>query len=213
MPTRKEAAQQRNLIRHQTRQELADLLGVSRRQIPFPHSNVELEETRNRIQVIKDRIDREVQELNEARIREERTNAEFLELAQTDPFNIPPTLEFERRDYIRSGRELIDSNFIAFVPSTYPNRYDYHNFLLQNRNQITGIINSERIRLDSSLKVRIGIFLTIKRLRNHQQNLFTDDIEVFQNDEYEVLYNRPFKSSQQVVISNFLAECQQDVME
>ncbi len=199
MPTRKEAAQQRNLIRHQARQELADLLGVSRRQIPFPHSNVELEETRNRIQVIKDRINREVQELNEARIREERTNAEFLELAQTDPFDIPPTLEFERRDYVRSGRELIDSNFIAFVPSTYPNRYDYHNFLLQNRNQITGIINSERIRLDSSLKVRIGIFLTIKRLRNHQQNLFTDDIEVFQNDEYEVLYNRPFKSTNMAV--------------
>ncbi len=75
-------------------------MGVSRRQIPFPHSNVELEETRNRIQIIKDRINREVQELNEARIREKRANAEFLELAQTDPFNISPTPEFERRDYV-----------------------------------------------------------------------------------------------------------------
>src|SRR6266496_4929991 len=164
MPTRKEASQQRNLIRHQARQELADLLGVSRRQIPFPHSNVELEETRNRIQVIKNRINREVQELNEARVREERTNAEFLELAQTDPFNIPPTLEFERREQVRVGREIVDSNFIAFVPSTYPNRYDYHDFLLQNRNQITRIIDSERTRLDSSLKVRIGIYLTIKSI-------------------------------------------------
>ena len=50
--------------------------------------------------------------------------------------------------------------------------------------------------------MRIGIFLTIKRLRNHQQNLFTDDIEVFQNDEYEVLYNRPFKSTNMAVLDS-----------
>ena len=56
MPTRKEAAQQRNGVMQQARQELADLLGVPRRQVPFPHSNRELEETHNRIQVIRDRI-------------------------------------------------------------------------------------------------------------------------------------------------------------
>ena len=133
MPTRREAAQQRNAVRQQARQELANLLGVSRREVEYPHSNRELEETRNRIQVIRNRINREVQELNEARVREERTNAEFLELAQTDPFNILPTLEFERREQVRVGREIVDSNFIAFVLSIYPNRYDYHDFLLQNR--------------------------------------------------------------------------------
>ena len=74
MPTHKEAAQQRNAVRQQARQELADLLGIPRRQVPFPHSNRELEETHNRIQVIRDRINQQIQELNERRVHEEFLN-------------------------------------------------------------------------------------------------------------------------------------------
>ena len=192
MPTRKEAAQQRNAVRQQARQELADLLGIPRRQVSFPHSNRELEETHNRIQVIRDRINQQIRELGERRAHEE-----FLNLGRIDS-NISQDLDFERRDHVKIGGEIVDSNFITIVPSTNPHWYDYHNFLLESRGQITGIIDRERTRLNSSLKVRIGIYLTIKRAKNHQENLFTDDAEAFRDDNddnnYEVRYNFPCKS-------------------
>src|SRR5947207_883428 len=93
MPTRREAAQQRNAVRQQARQELADLLGVSRREVEYPHSNRELEETRNRIQVIRNRINREVQELNEARVQKERKNDDY-EVRYNLPFKSRNTQVF-----------------------------------------------------------------------------------------------------------------------
>ena len=102
---------------------------------------------------------------------------------------------FQRKEHITIDEEIIDSRFMGFVSVNHPTRGDYHNLLLQNSDNITNIISQERSRLDSSLKVRIGMYTTLKRAKDYQEDLFSNNLNEVQNEEYEYRYGVSFKSN------------------
>ncbi|GET67000.1 hypothetical protein RIR_jg25610.t5 [Rhizophagus irregularis DAOM 181602=DAOM 197198] len=91
-------------------------------------------------------------------------------------------------------QELTDSNFTADIAIGTPGEHDYASFLTAHSQTIQNILQDERNRL-GSIKVRIGIFATIRRLDSYLEGLFGDGN--FSEDdgvEYIYRYNIPFKT-------------------
>ncbi|GET50790.1 hypothetical protein RIR_jg27311.t2 [Rhizophagus irregularis DAOM 181602=DAOM 197198] len=91
-------------------------------------------------------------------------------------------------------QELTDSNFTADIAIGTPGEHDYTSFLTAHSQTIQNILQDERNRL-GSIKVRIGIFATIRRLDSYLEGLFGDGN--FSEDdgvEYIYRYNIPFKT-------------------
>ncbi|CAB4416066.1 unnamed protein product [Rhizophagus irregularis] len=166
--------------RQVTQSVLAELKQVPVKSIPYPRSNAKLQEYEDEICQI-----REVQAA--------ATNEEIIRMMQIDP---DPHYEvvFERRDQVRIGKELTDSNFTADIAIGTPGEHDYSSFLTAHSQTIQNILKDERNRL-GSIKVRIGIFATIRRLDSYLEGLFGDGN--FSEDdgvEYIYRYNILFKT-------------------
>ncbi|GET65608.1 uncharacterized protein LOC114537920 [Rhizophagus irregularis DAOM 181602=DAOM 197198] len=166
--------------RQVTRSVLAELKQVPVKSIPYPRSNAKLQEYED-----------EIRQIHEAQAAV--TNEEITRMMQIDP---DPHYEvvFERRDQVRIGKELTDSNFTADIAIGTPGEHDYASFLTAHSQTIQNILQDERNRL-GSIKVRIGIFATIRRLDSYLEGLFGDGN--FSEDdgvEYIYRYNIPFKT-------------------
>ncbi|GBC28027.2 hypothetical protein RIR_jg2302.t1 [Rhizophagus irregularis DAOM 181602=DAOM 197198] len=170
------SAQHRQVIRS----VLAELKQVPVKSILYPRSNAKLQEYED-----------EIRQIREAQAAV--TNEEITRMMQIDP---DPHYEvvFERRDQVRIGKELTDSNFTADIAIGTPGEHDYASFLTAHSQTIQNILRDERNRL-GSIKVRIGIFATIIRLDSYLEGLFGDGN--FSEDdgvEYIYRYNIPFKT-------------------
>ncbi|GET52572.1 hypothetical protein RIR_jg8933.t2 [Rhizophagus irregularis DAOM 181602=DAOM 197198] len=170
------SAQHRQVIRS----VLAELKQVPVKSILYPRSNAKLQEYED-----------EIRQIREAQAAV--TNEEITRMMQIDP---DPHYEvvFERRDQVRIGKELTDSNFTADIAIGTPGEHDYASFLTAHSQTIQNILRDERNRL-GSIKVRIGIFATIRRLDSYLETLFgygnfSEDDGV----EYIYRYNIPFKT-------------------
>ncbi|GET57677.1 hypothetical protein RIR_jg6502.t2 [Rhizophagus irregularis DAOM 181602=DAOM 197198] len=166
--------------RQVTRSVLAEFKQVPVKSIPYPRSNAKLQEYED-----------EICQIREAQAAV--TNEEIIRMMQIDP---DPHYEvvFERRDQVRIGKELTDSNFMADIAIGTPGEHDYASFLTAHSQTIQNILRDERNRL-GSIKVRIGIFATIRRLDSYLEGLFGDGN--FSEDdgvEYIYRYNIPFKT-------------------
>ncbi|GBC38838.2 uncharacterized protein LOC114539626 [Rhizophagus irregularis DAOM 181602=DAOM 197198] len=166
--------------RQVTRSVIAELKQVPVKSISYPHSNAKLQEYED-----------EICQICEAQAVV--TNEEITRIMQIDP---DPHYEvvFERRDQVRIGKELTDSNFTADIAIGTPGEHDYSSFFTAHSQTIQNILQDERNRL-GSIKVRIGIFATIRRLDSYLEGLFGDGN--FSEDdgvEYIYRYNIPFKT-------------------
>ena len=92
-------------LRQTVRSVLASLKNVSLQSIPYPRSNARLAEYRVEIQAIRD------------------TQAEFDKLGAIDPH---PHYEiaFNRREQVKVGGEITDSNHMADIPIGTPGKHD-----------------------------------------------------------------------------------------
>ena len=133
---------------------LASLKNVSLQSIPYPRSNAMLAEYRVEIQAIRD------------------TQAEFDRLGAIDPH---PHYEivFNRREQVKVGGEITDSNYIADIPIGTPGEHDQIELINANGDVIKQILQEERERL-GLIKVRLGIFATMRRITDYQQGLFEE---------------------------------------
>jgi len=169
------SAQERQTVR----EALATLKGVQPQEIPYPRSNAKMQEYKE-----------EIRQIREAQVVV--TNEEITRMMQIDP---DPHYEvvFIRHDQVRIGKELTDSNFIADIAIGTPGEDDYALFLSAHSQTIQNILQDERNRL-GSIKVRIGIFVTLRRIESYQEGLFGDGN--FSEDEigYIYRYNIPFKT-------------------
>ncbi|GET55768.1 uncharacterized protein LOC110251886 [Rhizophagus irregularis DAOM 181602=DAOM 197198] len=166
--------------RQVTRSVLAEFKQVPVKSIPYSRSNAKLQEYED-----------EICQIREAQAAV--TNEEIIRMMQIDP---DPHYEvvFERRDQVRIGKELTDSNFTADIAIGTPGEHDYASFFTAHSQTIQNILQDERNRL-GSIKVRIGIFATIRRLDSYLEGLFGDGN--FSEDdgvEYIYRYNIPFKT-------------------
>jgi hypothetical protein len=157
------------------REVLAGLKGVPAKSLAYPRSNQKLQEYEAEIQ----------------QIREEITNAEATRLMQIDPH---PHYEitFNQRNQVRVGNEITDSNFIADIAIGTPGEHDYEETLNINRETIKQILQDECNRL-GPIKVRIGIFGTLRRITDYQQGLF-EATNFVEEEGYDYRYNVPFKT-------------------
>ncbi len=92
-------------LRQTVRNVLAELWGVSPQSIPYPRSNAKLAEYRVEIQAIRD------------------TQAEFDRLGAIDPHSHYEVV-FNRREQVKVGGEITDSNYIAEIPIGTPGEHD-----------------------------------------------------------------------------------------
>src|SRR4030095_8153744 len=92
-------------LRQTVRNVLAELKGISSQSIPYPRSNARLSEYRVEIEAIRD------------------TRAEFTRLGAIDPH---PHYEiaFNRREQVKVGGEITDSNYIADIHIGTPGEHD-----------------------------------------------------------------------------------------
>ena len=126
-------------LRQTVRSVLAELRGTSPQSIPYPRSNTMLAEYRIEIQAIRD------------------TRAEFNRLGVIDP-NPHYEIVFNRREQIKVGGEITDSNHIAEIPIGTPGEHDQIELINANGEVIKQILQEERQRL-GPIKVRLGIFV------------------------------------------------------
>lgn len=160
-------------LRQTVRAVLAELKGVPPNSIPYPRSNVKLAEYREEIQAIRD------------------FESEVTRLREIDSY---PHYEviFNQRDQVQVGKEITDSNFIADIAIGTPGEHDYEEILNIHRGAIKQILQDENNRL-GPIKVRIGIFGTLKRITNYQQELF-EEISFTEETGYDYRYHVPFKT-------------------
>ena len=95
----------------------------------------------------------------------ESGESEEEEELEENVITISPELNFIRREHVKIGREIADSNYVAIVPDGMPEEDDYITLLQNNEDLITHIFTEERNRL-GNIKVRMGIKCTMKRLKN-----------------------------------------------
>src|SRR5688572_2881890 len=139
-------------LRQTVRSVLAELRGTPLQSIPYPRSNARLSEYRNEIQTIRD------------------TQTEFSRLGAIDP-NPHYEIVFNRREQVKVGGEITDSNHIAEIPIGTPGEHDQIELINANGDVIKQILQEERQRL-GPIKVRLGIFGTMRRItRSVRRNL------------------------------------------
>ncbi|GET66362.1 uncharacterized protein LOC114518535 [Rhizophagus irregularis DAOM 181602=DAOM 197198] len=132
------SAQHRQVVRS----VLAKFMQVPVKSILYPRSNAKLQEYED-----------EIRQIREAQAAV--TNEEITRMMQIDP---DPHYEvvFERRDQVRIGKELTDSNFTADIAIGTPGEHDYASFLTAHSQTIQNILRDERDRL-GSIKVNDGV--------------------------------------------------------
>ena len=160
-------------LRQTVRSVLASLKNVSLQSIPYPRSNARLAEYRVEIQAIRD------------------TQAEFDRLGAIDPH---PHYEivFNRREQVKVGGEITDSNYIADISIGTPGEHDQIELINANGDVIKQILQEERQRL-GPIKVRLGIFGTMRRITDYQQGLFEEILAPI-DDNHDYRYRIPFKT-------------------
>src|ERR1700742_2874949 len=167
--------------KREVRRTLARLKGVEVGSLTYPSTKEKLQEYEAEIE----------------QNREDITNEEADRIRQIDPH---PHYEivFNRREQVRVGREITDSNFIADIAIGTPNEYDYSALLIGTSAEIERIMQDELQRL-GPIKVRLGIFVTMRRLVNWQKYLFKEHIPD-ENDKYEYRYHIPIKTRNLVIL-------------
>src|ERR1051325_10284313 len=167
-------------LRQTVRNVLAELKGVSPQSIPYPRSNVRLSEYRVEIEAIRG------------------TQAEFTRLGAIDPH---PHYEivFNRREQVKVGGEITDSNYIADIPIGTAGEHDQIELINANGDVIKQILQEERERL-GPIKVRLGIFETIRRIKDYQQGLFEEVLAPIDDSSHVYRYGVPFKTRNMPVL-------------
>ena len=160
-------------LRQTVRAVLAELREVKPSSIPYPRSNAKLSEYRAKIQAI------------------QTTQEEFRRLRGIDPHS-HHEIVFNRRDQIKVGGEITDSNFTAEIAIGTPGEHNQIELLNANKEAIKQIIQNERERL-GPIKIRLGIFATMRRISDYQQGLFEEILAPIDNG-YDYRYSRPFKT-------------------
>src|ERR671926_621595 len=107
------SAQRRQVVRS----VLAQLRGVQPSSLRYPRSNALLQEYQ--------------QQINRIRV----TDEEFIRLGNIDP-HPHYEINFERREQVRIGGEITDSNYIADIAIDTPGEHDCEVFLDANRDVI-----------------------------------------------------------------------------
>ena len=161
-------------LRQTVRNVLAELRGVSPQSIPYPRSNNRLSEYRIEIEAIRG------------------TQAEFTRLGAIDPH---PHYEivFHRREQVKVGGEITDSNYIADIPIGTPGEHDQIELINANGDVIKQILQEEREML-GPIKVRLGIFGTMRRITDYQQGLFEEILDPIDDNSHTYRYGVPFKT-------------------
>src|ERR1044071_8437501 len=167
-------------LRQTVRSVLASLKNVSLQSIPYPRSNVRLSEYRVEIEAIRG------------------TQAEFNRLGAIDPH---PHYEivFNRREQVKVGVEITDSNHIADIPIGTPGEHDQIELINANGDVIKQILQEERQRL-GPIKVRLGIFGTMRRITDYQQGLFEEILAPIDDSSHTYRYGIPFKTRNMPVL-------------
>ena len=167
-------------LRQTVRSVLASLKNVSLQSIPYPRSNARLAEYRVEIQAIRD------------------TQAEFDRLGAIDPH---PHYEivFNRREQVKVGGEIPDSNYIADISIGTPGEHDQIELINANGDVIKQILQEERQRL-GPIKVRLGIFGTMRRITDYQQGLFEEILDPIDDSSHIYRYGVPFKTRNMPVL-------------
>ena len=161
-------------LRQTVRNVLAELRGISPQSIPYSRTNARLLEYRVEIQAIRD------------------TQAEFIRLGAIDP-NSHYEIVFNRREQVKVGEEITDSNYIAEIPIGTPSEHDQIELINANGDVIKQIIQEERERL-GPIKVRLGIFGTMRRITDYQQDLFEEILAPIDDSSHTYKYGVPFKT-------------------
>src|ERR1044072_1977940 len=167
-------------LRQTVRSVLAELRGVSPQLIPYLRSNDRLSEYRIEIEAIRG------------------TQAEFTRLGAIDPH---PHYEivFHRREQVKVGGEITDSNYIADIPIGTPGEHDQIELINANGDVIKQILQEERKRL-GPIKVRLGIFGTIRCIKDYQQGLFEEVLAPIDDSSHTYRYGVPFKTRNMPVL-------------
>ena len=167
-------------LRQTVRSVLASLKNVSLQSIPYPRSNAMLAEYRVEIQAIRD------------------TQAEFDRLGAIDPH---PHYEivFNRQEQVKVGGEITDSNHIADIPIGTPGEHDQIELINANGDVIKQILQEERERL-GPIKVRLGIFATMRRITDYQQGLFEEILAPIDDSSHVYRYGVLFKTRNMPVL-------------
>src|ERR1044071_3178762 len=167
-------------LRQTVRSVLASLKNVSLQSIPYPRSNDRLSEYRVEIEAIRS------------------TQAEFDRLGAIDPH---PHYEivFHRREQIKVGGEITDSNHIADIPIGTPGEHDQIELINANGDVIKQILQEERERL-GPIKVRLGIFGTMRRITDYQQGLFEEILNPIDDSSHTYRHGVPFKTRNMPVL-------------
>ena len=117
-------------LRQTVRNVLAELRGVSPQSIPYPRSNNRLSEYRVEIEAIRG------------------TQAEFTQLGAID-LHPHYKIVFHRREQVKVGGEITDSNYIADILIGTPGEHDQIELINANGDVIKQILQEERERLGS----------------------------------------------------------------
>src|SRR2546423_13818462 len=167
-------------LRQTVRNVLASLKNVSLQSIPYPQSNARLAEYRVEIQAIRD------------------TQAEFDRLGAIDSH---PHYEivFNRREQVKVGGEITDSNYIAEITIGTPGKHDQIELINANGDVIKQILQEEREKL-GPIKVRLGIFATMRRITDYQQGLFEEILAPIDDSSHVYRYGVPFKTRNMLVL-------------
>jgi hypothetical protein len=126
-----------------------------------------------------------------SQIREAITNEEADRLRNIDP-DLHYEVIFERRDQVRVGGEITDSNFTADIAIGTPGEHDFMELFSANSATIQSILQDERGRL-GPIKIRMGIYATMRRIINYQKGLF-DSRNFGEDENYNYRYHIIFKT-------------------
>ena len=94
------------------------------------------------------------------------TQAEFNRLGAIDP-NPHYEIVFNRREQVKVGGEITDSNYITEIAIGTPGEHDQIELINANGDVIKQILQEEHQRL-GPIKVRLGIFGTMSRITDYQ---------------------------------------------
>jgi hypothetical protein len=126
-----------------------------------------------------------------SQIREAITNEEAARLRNIDP-DLHYEVIFKRCDQVRVEEEITDSNFTANITIGTPGEHDFIELLSANSVIIQSILQNERGRL-GPIKIRMGIYATMRRIINYQERLF-ENRNFSKEDEYDYRYHIIFKT-------------------
>jgi hypothetical protein len=126
-----------------------------------------------------------------SQIREAITNEEAARLRNIDPDPHYKVI-FKRCDQVCVGGEITDSNFTADITIGTSGEHDFIELFSANSVTIQSILQDARGRL-GPIKIRMGIYVTMRRIINYQEGLF-ENRNFSKKDEYDYRYHIIFKT-------------------